>query len=295
MSLCGHRGQVQNPRRVTKSADTIGLLGDTAARSYESKLQRFYAFAEPELRAAIASLGLRSNMRVLDAGCGAGGALAWFLEFVTGEGLVLGIDLAAAHASAARANTPGSAFVVQADILKPPLGAASFDLVWCVNTLNHFRDPVVAVTALKALVRDGGRLVIGQSSFLPDMYFAWDYRLERLTTEATRQCYRDRYALDERDTTGARAVVGVLRRAGLTKLEAKTLVIERTSPLAPADVEYLTGLLVKNISGEKLKPYLSGADHEELTHLCDPSDVAFALRRPDFHFLQTFTLLVATV
>ena len=52
-----------------------GLLGDTTARDYSRKLQLFNSFAEPELRRAIASLGLKQGMHVLDAGCGTGEAL----------------------------------------------------------------------------------------------------------------------------------------------------------------------------------------------------------------------------
>jgi SAM-dependent methyltransferase len=273
--------------------ENVGLLGDTAARSYASKLHRFYAFAEPELRRAIASLQLQPRVRVLDAGCGTGESLAWFSDVVGDEGVVSGIDLAGAHTSVARACAPPRCHVVQGDLLRAPFRSASFDLVWCVNTINHFRDPAAAVAAMKSLLHQGGRLAIGQSSFLPDMYFAWDYRLERLTTEAVRQYYRDRYSLGERDTTAARAVVGVMRKAGLRELEARTIVIERTSPLSLADHEYLAHLLFKNISRDRLKPYLAAADHEELKRLCDPVHAQFALRRPDFHFLQTFTLVVA--
>ena len=55
----------------------VGKLGDTPARDYGRKLRLFNAFAEPELRAAIASLDLKPGMRVLDAGCGTGEALGW--------------------------------------------------------------------------------------------------------------------------------------------------------------------------------------------------------------------------
>lgn len=44
--------------------------------------------------------------------------------------------------------------------------------------------------------------------------------------------------------------------------------------------------------GARLKPYLAPADYEELSRLCDPQHPEFALQRPDFHFLQTFTLVV---
>jgi cyclopropane fatty-acyl-phospholipid synthase-like methyltransferase len=54
-----------------------GLLDDTVTRDYACKLRLFNAFAEPELRQAIASLGIERGMRVLDAGCGTGAALGW--------------------------------------------------------------------------------------------------------------------------------------------------------------------------------------------------------------------------
>ena len=47
--------------------------------------------------------------------------------------------------------------------------------------------------------------------------------------------------------------------------------------------------------GDRLRPYLSGEDYDELTALCDPVRSAYALRRADFHFLQTFTLAIGEV
>ncbi len=97
---------------------------------------------EAELRLAIASLDPQPGARVLDAGCGTGEALRWFADAVGPAGTVVGIDLAAAHATAARACAPAQALVLQADLLHAPLCAGSFDRVWCMNTVNHLRDPL---------------------------------------------------------------------------------------------------------------------------------------------------------
>jgi len=276
---------------MTPSA--AGLLGDTGARDYSRKLQLFSSFAAPELRRAIDGLKLQPGMRVLDAGCGTGEALRWLSAAVTPDGTVVGIDLAAAHVAVARANSPGDAAVLQADVRRPPLATHSFDLVWSVNTINHLHDTLAGVQLLATLLRPGGRFAVGQSSFLPDMFFAWDARLERRTTEAVHQYYRDRYGLTERDLADTRALVGLLRRAGLRSVSAQTLVIERLSPLAAADEAYLVEAIFRGTWGERLRPYLGSEDYAELTALCDPQHPAFALRRIDFHFLQTFTLVVA--
>jgi SAM-dependent methyltransferase len=271
------------------------LLGDTPARDYAAKLRRFSAFAEPELRLAIRGLALKNGMRVLDAGCGTGEALGWLADAVAPQGHVCGIDLAHAHVAAARARSAAHALVLQGDLLRTPFAPASFDLVWCLNTLNHLSEPLEGVRALAALLRPGGRLVLAQSAFLPDMFFAWDARLERLTNEAVRAYYRDRYHLSEEDLASVRALLGVARRAGLRGVTARTLVIERTAPLAATDEAYLAEAIFRDTWGERLRPYLAGEDFAELTRLCDPDGAGFALRRPDFHFLQTLTLVVGCV
>jgi SAM-dependent methyltransferase len=277
------------------TASSAGLLGDTPLRDYSGKLSLFNSFAEPELRALIANAGLAPGMRVLDAGCGTGEALPWLLDEVNPSGSVVGIDLASAHVEAARGYASASIEVIQGDLLAAQLPPASIDFVWCVNTINHFRDPIRAVAKLTSLLRPRGRIALGQSSLLPDMYFAWDSRLERVTNEAVRQYYRDRYSLDERDLTSVRAIVGVLRAANLQNVGARTVLIERVSPVDTATEGYLRDTIFRDTWGERLRPYLSDGDYTELGHLCDPQHPQFALRRPDFHFLQSFTLVTGEV
>jgi SAM-dependent methyltransferase len=274
------------------SASTVGLLGDTSGRDYSVKLHLFNSFAESELRQAIAGLGLRPGMRVLDAGCGTGEALAWLLSEVEPNGTVVGVDLSAAHVATARRARSPTIRVMQADLLEMPLAAGSFDVIWCANVINHLHDPRLGVQRLATLLVPDGRLALGQSSFLPDMYFAWDSRLERLTNEAVRAYYRDRYRLSERDLAGARSLVGLLRRAGLQRIRARTYLIERTAPLDAAAENYLLEGIFRGTWQERLRPYLSTEDYAELSRLCDPKDPQFALRRPDFHFLQSFSVVV---
>jgi SAM-dependent methyltransferase len=272
----------------------FGRLGDSPGRDYSLKLRLFSALAEPELRAAVASLGLEAGMRVLDAGCGTGEMLGWLAAAVAPGGLVIGIDLSASHLRTARRSLTDNVLLVQADLHEVPLTAASFDLVCSVNTLNHLTAPLESARRLAALLRRGGRLALGQSSFLPDMYFAWDARLERVTTEAVRAYYRDRYQLTEQDLTTLRGLGGLLRDAGLSSVGVRTCVIERFAPLDPPARAWLLDAIFRGTWGERLRPYLSAADYQELAELCDPQHPRFALVRPDFHFLQTFTLAIGT-
>jgi hypothetical protein len=40
---------------------------------------------------------------------------------------------------------------------------------------------------------------------------------------------------------------------------------------------------------------LSIEDFEELARLCDPQHAHFALNRPDFHYIQIFTLVIGAI
>jgi SAM-dependent methyltransferase len=271
---------------------SAGLLGDTAERDYARKLHLFNAFAAPELAQAIRGLELRDGMRLLDAGCGTGEMLQRLRDTAGPHAEVIGIDLSTAHVRAARETVDGSITVLQGDLLTAPLPKASFDLIWSANTINHLRDPGGGLRHLTALLRPSGRIAIGQSSLLAELYFAWDARLERLVREAVRRYYENRYGLEEHDLRGARNLLGWMRGAGLRNIAARTLVIERVAPLEPAAREYLLEGIFKGTWGERLRPYLAPADYEALRRLCAPDDPQFALRRPDFHFIQTFTLIV---
>ncbi|WP_266171412.1 class I SAM-dependent methyltransferase [Dyella subtropica] len=270
------------------------MLGDTPQRDYAEKLKMFNAFARPELCEAIDALAVPAGSRVLDAGCGTGEAVAWFHQSIQGRAMVVGMDLATAHIHIARRTAPTGAPILQADMMRPPLADGSFDLVWAVNAINHLSDPVAGVRVLSNLLRPGGRLVIGQSSLLPDMYFAWDSRLERIVNEAVRQYYRERYGRSEHDLAAIRSLVGWLQTAELRQVSVRTRMIERTHPLTEADERYLLHVIFRGTWGERLRPYLRREDFEALARLCDPDDACYALRRPDFHFLQSLTIAVAT-
>jgi ubiquinone/menaquinone biosynthesis C-methylase UbiE len=270
-----------------------GLLGDTPTRDYARKLGLFMRFAEPELRAAIAALGLAPGMQVLDAGCGSGEALAWLAEAVGPGGRVVGVDLSDAHVAAARRHAPPQVELHASDLLALAVPAGSLDVIWSSNTLHHFPEPLAALHRMASWLRPGGRLAIGQSGFLPEMLFAWDVRLERAVVDAVRAHYRDKYGLDERRLTAVRANVGLLRQAGLVDVQAHTFAVERISPLDPAAREYILEAQFRSTFGERLRPWMSTEDFEALERLCDPADPAFALARPDFHYIQTFTLVMA--
>ena len=282
---------------MSSGSQQVGPLGDSSRRSYAAGLGLFQRFAAREMREVVAGLGLRAGDTVLDAGCGTGAVTALMAERVEPDGHVIGVDISSGHLEYAREHLRQSgltATLVQGDLESLPFAPGRFDLVWCSNAVNHLRDSLDAVKSLAALLAPGGRLALGQSAFLTDMFFAWDARLERLVTFACYQYYRDKYGLDERDTAAVRNLFGLLKRSGLKDVTARTILIERTAPLTPLDETYFLEGVFRPHWGE-LRPYLSAEDWLTLKRLCDPDSPDFCLRRTDFHHLQTFTVVTGSV
>ena len=269
-------------------AQSDGLYGDTSQRNYVNKLALFNQFAEPELREVIAWLGMKPGQVVLDAGCGTGHITQWLHEAVAPCGFAIGLDLASAHCTIASAITK---HVVQANVSQLPFVYGTFDWIWTSNTINHVAQPLEELRKLAGWLKPGGRLAIGQSSFLPEMMFAWDARLEREATYACRRYYCNKYGLGERDLSAPRNWMGVLREAGFANATAKTFVIERVAPLSPFDAIYFAEWF-KNYWGHRVQAYLPHEDWQEIERLTDANSPHFAPRRPDFHYIETFTVVV---
>ena len=155
---------------------TARPLGDAANRSYADKLDAFDRFAEPEIRAAVDALDITPGQTVLDAGCGVGLVTTWLAEANGPSGVTIGMDLSRPHLLAA-GRLPAIR-LAQGDITSDPLRPGSFDLIWCGNTVNHVHDPVRTLRRLRQALGASGRLVLAQSGFLPEMYFAWDAGLD---------------------------------------------------------------------------------------------------------------------
>jgi 2-polyprenyl-3-methyl-5-hydroxy-6-metoxy-1,4-benzoquinol methylase len=107
--------------------------------------------------------GLRSGMRLLDAGCGRGEMLAAFAR----RGLVCeGLDLA----EGASCPHPGVG-VSQADIFGGawPCADAQYDAVFLKSVLEHVMDPSHMLAECKRVLKPGGALIVLTPDFASTM------------------------------------------------------------------------------------------------------------------------------
>lgn len=110
---------------------------------------------------------LRPGSRVLDAGCGSGREL----DELAARGRVAGVDLSPVAVASARAR--GHADVHCAPIERLPFADATFDLVTCLDVIEHTPDDRVALAELRRVTRPDGLLVVTVPAY-PSLWSAHD-------------------------------------------------------------------------------------------------------------------------
>jgi malonyl-CoA O-methyltransferase len=98
---------------------------------------------------------LSPEQRVLDAGCGRGAVARALLTAFPGLE-VSAVDLSPEMLS----HVPGAARPRRGSIQNLPFEDGSFDLVYCIEALEHAGNPEGAVDELCRVVRPGGRVLI---------------------------------------------------------------------------------------------------------------------------------------
>lgn len=120
---------------------------------YEDKQDWYFSF----VRRDIEPLLPQRAKRVLELGCGGGGTLAWLRE--TGRAQwTAGIELVPEAAAVARTRVD---HVLAGDVnaLLPRFEDGSFDLVLCLDLLEHLVDPWQTLRQVSRLIRPGGQLI----------------------------------------------------------------------------------------------------------------------------------------
>jgi SAM-dependent methyltransferase len=107
------------------------------------------------IRAELDRLPLPSRVRVLDAGCGSGRTLVELADY--GDE-VSGIELNADAAELARGRGLGEVQVGRLEEL--PWDDATFDLITCLDVIEHVPDDVAALVELRRVAQPGGWLLV---------------------------------------------------------------------------------------------------------------------------------------
>ncbi|MFC5748135.1 methyltransferase domain-containing protein [Actinomadura rugatobispora] len=124
-----------------------------------------------------AGTGYPAGSRVLEAGCGVGAQTVHLVASSPGARLV-SVDVSGASLAQARervrAQSPGADVQWhRADLFDLPFADASFNHLFVCFVLEHLRDPLKALTALRRVLRPGGTITViegdhGSAFFHPD-------------------------------------------------------------------------------------------------------------------------------
>lgn len=106
------------------------------------------------IRSELDRLPLPRPAQILDAGCGSGRTLEELIDYGTVTGLELDLDAA----EMARGRSLGEVQVGRLEEL--PWGEASFDLVTCLDVIEHTPDDGPALVELLRVTRPGGFLLV---------------------------------------------------------------------------------------------------------------------------------------
>jgi ubiquinone/menaquinone biosynthesis C-methylase UbiE len=164
-----------NDTAGTKRFDVKGdyLMGRSTAET--DRLMTQAAILEPITRRLLDRAGLRSGMRVLDVGCGAGDVSLLAGEMVGPGGAVLGIDHNASVLATARERA-GSMGLRHVEFHEHSVASFSdrdgFDVVVGRYVLAHQDDPPSFLKNIGCFVRAGGTLALHEFSPRAGLYSA---------------------------------------------------------------------------------------------------------------------------
>ena len=145
-------------------------------------LQALRARAERSEFARLLDRAIPGDARIVDVGCGTGQMPIYLAR---GDRQVVGVDLSRASlrlgAEAARRFGLEGVQFVQADLHRPGLREASFDVVFSSGVVHHTPNPAAAFAAVARLARPGGTIILGVYNAFARM----PLRLRRLVARAT--------------------------------------------------------------------------------------------------------------
>ena len=237
--------------------------------------------------------------RVIDVGCGAGGAACAFAGAL-GPGVVTGCDrdprlLAIARRRASDAGLDGHIRWLGARVDALPLDAGSVDLVWASGVVHHLPDQQGAIDTLARLLRPGGRLALVEGG-LPLRCLPFDIGLGRVGLESRLDEARSLWFADMRDELRGPALPygwpEALRRAGLVDVRARSFLAELAPPLDDLGRQMAERHLTSALN--ELGDRLAADDRDTLTRLLDPDEPAHVGRRDDLMVTAVRTLNVGT-
>lgn len=265
----------------------------------ESVLELMNRFQEPEVRPWLSELAIPPGSQGLDIGCGMGLYALWLASVVGPHGRVVAMDPSSERIAEAQATCKD---VSEAEWITLQQGSGTaidkpdhhFDWVWCSDVLHHIDDAMRAVAELKRVTRPGGTVYIKESQVLRALllpgHLDLERQLQRADVEFQKQEAGERSFQERRQRT-----YETLLEAGLDDIQVETRIVQRQAPLDELAKRYIQRAIFDRTWGPRIREWLSDAEWELRSTLCEADSPHAILRRRDYYCLYPVTLFSARV
>ncbi|HEY0641490.1 MAG TPA: methyltransferase domain-containing protein [Pseudonocardiaceae bacterium] len=168
------------------------------------------------------------------------------------------------------------------------------DLVWAGHVVHHAGDQAAAVAGLAAALRPGGLLAVAEGG-MPARSLPADVGVGEHGLEGRLDVAHDRWFAAMRaglpgSVRETRGWPELLRAAGLVDVTMRAYLLQRPSPLADADREFVLHRLAGRV--ERAADRLDAADADAWGRLLDPADAAWLGHRRDLELLSVEAVYV---
>jgi ubiquinone/menaquinone biosynthesis C-methylase UbiE len=249
---------------------------------YAPLLRAFHAEFATELRSMIARLPLSPGQSVLEVAAGDGQFAVWLSERVGLAGNVTAVDVSAAWLRAAQSQVDAADHDVQvewADATRLPYPDASFDFVWCAQSLYSLPRIHECLAEMRRVLRPGGHLAIMENDSLHHVLLPWPVDLEIQILAAELKAFQ-RSAKQPAKFYAGRWLSRLLRKTGLKRPQERSFAYTRQQPLTADAEQYFTCYLQS--LRRRVAPLLPARALRRLMRLLDPDDRRCLWKQPDF-------------
>lgn len=172
------------------------------------------------------------------------------------------------------------------DIQELPFEDGTFDVTWASHILHFMPEPISVARELARVTRKDGIVAVRENRALLRILPLDVGSAEPGLEERAVAAFNTWFAADRaRRGRVPHGWSGVLRRAGLRDVRARSVLFELEPPFDPLQEEYLRGLLARY--GER---EISDADRAAFAALAEQGGPRDALARDDLHFVSVSTV-----
>jgi ubiquinone/menaquinone biosynthesis C-methylase UbiE len=166
--------------------------------------------------AAARNIAATQGSKILDLGCGIGGATFILAEHTGAAGLVAGVDISSALIDVAtrRAGDRRGVEFQVGDALVIPYPAAFFDAVYSERVFLYLPDRLAAIRELQRVVKPGGKICLVDTDFDSTAIYSTRRELTRKLTTIV--------ADGIPNPNSARELPALAKRAGLRDVQVET-------------------------------------------------------------------------